>query len=490
MADNIVDITFTNVWMNDGIATHTGAFSTATLAIDYTTMTVSGGPLTFSANVGSTLPGIDGNSATFSSFSIIQPFPGFYLLTATDSLQPDVRMAMSWGPSQGGQEPTSFGASDVAVGIPPTVNYSQFVPGHNTIFPSTPCFAAGTLIRTPAGDVAVETLKIGDLAMTASGELRPIKWIGHRDLDFRRHPDPRPAFPVRIAADAFGPNRPSQDLYLSPGHSVCVDLVGEVFIPAGYLINGATIAQIEVDEVSYWHVELDSHDVLLANNLPAESYMAMGNRGFFEERRGLLPAIEEERERTHADFCRPVVLDGPVLAFARQRLETQAEAIGWTRSFETDLHLLVDGKVRRPLSEGDAAVFMFPAAARDVRLASTTFVPAHIGVGDKRDLGICLFGLTFAGSGGGSRRVSIDDARLCEGIYDCETQSGTRWRWTKGELVLDPQFWADMTGHVALFVEHSSAATRRWNAPSERIGSARPAETASGKRERRLYSVG
>ena len=70
MADTIVDITFTNVQMNDGTATHTGMFSTATLAIDYTTMTVSGGPLTFSANPGSTLPGIVGNTATFSSFSI------------------------------------------------------------------------------------------------------------------------------------------------------------------------------------------------------------------------------------------------------------------------------------------------------------------------------------------------------------------------------------------------------------------------------------
>jgi hypothetical protein len=132
---------------------------------------------------------------------------------------------------------------------------------------------------------------------------------------------------------------------------------------------------------------------------------------------------------------------------------------------------------------------VFPAAARDVRLASTTFVPAHIGVEDPRELGICLFGLTFAGSEGGSRRVSVDDARLCEGIYGGEGKGGAEWRWTKGELVLDPQFWADMTGHVAVFVEHNSAATRRWNAPSERTESTRPAEIASGKRERRLYSV-
>ena len=57
MADTIVDITFTNVQLNDGNSSHTGMFSTSTLAIDYTTMTVSGGPLTFSAIGGSSLPG-------------------------------------------------------------------------------------------------------------------------------------------------------------------------------------------------------------------------------------------------------------------------------------------------------------------------------------------------------------------------------------------------------------------------------------------------
>ena len=197
--------------------------------------------------------------------------------------------------------------------------------------------------------------------------------------------------------------------------------------------------------------------------------MDMDNRAFFEDETVGLEGLDRSNGKTHEDFCRPVAVGGQVLAFARERLIARAEAIGWTPEHDPNLRLLVDGQVRRPLSDGDTAVFMFPAAAGDVRLTSTTFVPAHIGVGDRRELGICLFGLTFAGSGGGSRRVSIDDARLCEGIHDGEAKSGTQWRWTKGELVLDPQFWADMTGHVAVFIEHSSAATRRWNAPSERI---------------------
>ena len=44
------------------------------------------------------------------------------------------------------------------------------------------------------------------------------------------------------------------------------------------LVNGTTITQVEVDEVTYWHVELDSHDVILAEGPPAESYLEMGNR--------------------------------------------------------------------------------------------------------------------------------------------------------------------------------------------------------------------
>jgi hypothetical protein len=165
-----------------------------------------------------------------------------------------------------------------------------------------------------------------------------------RDIEFRLRRKASPGLPIRIAADAFGPNRPSQDLYLSSGHSVCVDLLGEALIPVGNLVNGATIAQVEVDTISYWHVELESHDILIANNVPAESYLAMANRGFFEDPGAGLDAFDEGCDRTHADFCRPVVLEGPVLDFVRQRLLALAEATGWTRSFETDLHLLVDGE--------------------------------------------------------------------------------------------------------------------------------------------------
>ena len=86
---------------------------------------------------------------------------------------------------------------------------------------------------------------------------------------------------MRIAAHAFAENRPARDLVVSPGHSIAVDLLGEVLIPASSLINGTTIRQESAERVTYWHVELESHDLLVTENLPTESYLDMGNRGFF-----------------------------------------------------------------------------------------------------------------------------------------------------------------------------------------------------------------
>ena len=77
-------------------------------------------------------------------------------------------------------------------------------------------FVAGTLIRRPEGEVVVEDLQVGDLVLTSSGEARPVKWIGHRNIDCRAHSGASAIHPIRIAVDAFGANRPSQDLFLSP----------------------------------------------------------------------------------------------------------------------------------------------------------------------------------------------------------------------------------------------------------------------------------
>ena len=155
---------------------------------------------------------------------------------------------------------------------PPSVDISVAAPV---------CFAAGVLIRIVAGDRAVEDLRVGDLVVTSSGTHRPVRWLGHRMIDCRSNP--LKSWPVRIARDAFGTDMPTRDLYVSPEHSLCVSVADtEVLIPAEKLVNGSTVAFAPTDTVTYWHVELDSHDILLANGLPAESFLEMGaNRRFF-----------------------------------------------------------------------------------------------------------------------------------------------------------------------------------------------------------------
>jgi hypothetical protein len=193
----------------------------------------------------------------------------------------------------------------------------------------------------------------------------------------------------------------------------------------------------------------------------------MANRGFFEDQRGLLPAMLEGRERTHADFCRPVVTEGPVLSFVRQRLKERAEAAGWTSSRDADLRLMVDGEVHRAVEEGETATFRFPASARDVRLLSNTFIPALVGHGgDSRELGVSLTALSFSGDQCEHRAVPLDDERLNGGVYPQEGRDGVAWRWTKGDLPLSSDFWDGLSGNVALNITFNNVnATRRWVAP-------------------------
>jgi hypothetical protein len=127
---------------------------------------------------------------------------------------------------------------------------------------------------TPTGEVAVETLKIGDLLTTENGESRPIRWIGRREIARdARSGFPLDALPVRIARDTFGGGSPSRDLFVSGAHLLHLN---GVLIAAASLINGTTIAQIApgVALLRYFHVEFDRHDVVLAEGAPCDSLLA------------------------------------------------------------------------------------------------------------------------------------------------------------------------------------------------------------------------
>jgi Hint domain len=184
------------------------------------------------------------------------------------------------------------------------------------------CFAEGTCLDTSEGPVPVESLRVGDLVLTADGSSRPVCWIGHRRIDLARHPDPAAARPVRVLAHAFGPGLPRRDLWLSPDHAVFVD---DVLIPIKCLLNGGTIKQMPAGAITYYHVELAEHDVLLAEGLPAESYLDTGDRANFDNA-GALVALHPDfvTVRREANSCAPVIVTGPALRAVRDRLDGHA----------------------------------------------------------------------------------------------------------------------------------------------------------------------
>ncbi len=186
-----------------------------------------------------------------------------------------------------------------------------------------PCFVAGTLLAMRDGAMAVQDIRPGMRALTASGGMRRVIWVGHRTLTLNGG---SAGAPILIRAHAFAPNQPARDLALSPDHAV---FHAGVLIPAHLLVNGRSIVRARCRSVAYWHVELERHDIMLAENLPVESYLDTGNRHQFEARgreAGGREAGGRVVRRPPAPPCAPLVLGGAALTRARRHVLVQAAA--------------------------------------------------------------------------------------------------------------------------------------------------------------------
>lgn len=148
----------------------------------------------------------------------------------------------------------------------------------DSLFFTPLCFTAGTRIATPSGEVAVEMLKKGDLVLTVSGEAKPIRWLGRSDVS-ARFADPLKSAPIRILAGAFGENLPARDLRPSPAYAV---FLNSVLVEAQAMVNNVTVLREHIPEdFSYYHIELDSHELLLAEGMAAESFVDNVDRVHF-----------------------------------------------------------------------------------------------------------------------------------------------------------------------------------------------------------------
>ena len=339
------------------------------------------------------------------------------------------------------------------------------------------CYLRGTHILTETGEVLVENLKIGDVVVTPSGAQRPVRWIGCRYFDLTRHPAPERVQPIRIRADAFAAGVPHRDLLLSPDHAVLRD---GVLVPARLLVNGASIVrETQCGAFTYYHVELDSHDILLAENLQAESYLDTGNRGMFQNGNlplTLHPDLTNDQARREAESCAPFADDPERVEPIWRELAGRAMHLGWHLPPEPEttddpaLYLFVAGRRVAPMSvvQG-SAIFLLPQSDAEVRLVSRSAVPGETRpwVADGRRLGVMLAGLTLR-SGERVSQIPLDHPAFGEGWWAAEWHGPTVLRrWTDGNAVI-PIPAADLLAVGPCLLEVETAATLFYPVPAAR----------------------
>ncbi len=178
-------------------------------------------------------------------------------------------------------------------------------------------------------------------------------------------------------------------------------------IPAKTLVNGCNIVQLDVATVTYYHVELPEHAILLAEKTPAESYLDTGNHGVFGDRTAAVvvhPDLAQLRRETGS--CAPLVETGPLVEGIRADILWRA-----------DVELTADAGLQIRYVDEAALI-----ESRTAIPAEVTFSPV-----DRRVLGVKIAALRIDG-----RAVPLDHPELVDGWHDAE-EGG---RWTSGAAVV------------------------------------------------------
>jgi hypothetical protein len=328
--------------------------------------------------------------------------------------------------------------------------------------PYIPCYMNGSSIRSAAGDVAVEDLRAGDkVVVVRKGRkrLEPVKWIGRTAVDLSTHAHVEDAAPIRIRANAIAKGKPARDLFLSPEH--CLIIKGRC-VSAKLLVNGGSIVS-ERDHApfTYYHIELEKHGILLAENTPAESYLDTGNRSVFDNSgspRVVHPTftLNASAERWLTDACAPLANAAEVEAIWT-RLAKRSVTIGYRipeviTVGDADVRIVADGTVIVAASARDSRyVFMVPPGVSTVSLMSRFCIPSDKmspGQRDTRRLGVRVNWIAIR-SGEAETILAADHPALRDGWHEVEGQARSIWRWTDGAATIP---WENVAGAAILTV--------------------------------------
>jgi antigen 43 len=342
------------------------------------------------------------------------------------------------------------GASHITLQIPGSLGGGfQFSHGAFGTDITTICFCRGTMIDTPQGQVAVENLAVGARVTTLGyHNTRIITWIGKGKV-LATSGQRSAATPVIVRKGALADNVPNQDLHLTKGHSLFID---GVLIPVEFLVNHKTIVWDDLaQEVEIYHVELDQHDVLLANGAPAESYRDDGNRWLFQN------ANSGWDLPPQAPYA-PVLTGGPVVDEVWHQLLDRAGPTELASLIhDADLHLIVDGMRVDARERTDVAhVFRLPFQPKSVIIGSRAAAPAELGFArDPRCLGAALQRVTIQ-QGAKFMLINADDERLTAGFHDYEPVENIRWTDGYAELPIQAFARFDEGAEVAVHLGGST----------------------------------
>ncbi len=310
----------------------------------------------------------------------------------------------------------------------------------------TTCFLAGSMIRTPEGDVAVESLRLGSTVLAfVNGEAveRTVTWAGRAHMLARAGlSDAEAGYPVRILKDALAEGVPYKDMLVTPEH--CLFLNGG-FVPARMLVNGrSVIYDRSLPSYDYFHVETAEHSVIMADGMLTESYLDTGNRHSFRQN-GTVVSFGGRTRNWNDDAAAPLVVSRDVVEPIFRQIEARAIEAGLESTIQAPaltedagLHLVTSTgqTIHQVRTANGRAMFMIPSDVTEVHLVSRTFRPSEtVGpfVDDRRQLGVLVGEVTLFDSG---NTIRIDQHLTDAGLAGWDVQDDAAARWTNGNALL------------------------------------------------------
>jgi len=314
---------------------------------------------------------------------------------------------------------------------------------------TTPCYLPGSMIRTPEGGKAVETLEIGDELVvwdptTASEKVEAIVWVGTRKVVAQPHlADDLSNYPVRILKDALSDGVPYKDMLITAEH--CLFFEGK-FVPARMLVNRRSIFyDHDLTVFDVYHVETARHSVLIADGVLSESFLNTENHKTFHQS-SKVASLRPERAMTWAeDAAVPLGVNREFVEPLSRRIEARASAAGITQrdaapelTEDADLHLVTDtGMSIRPAREHNGRVmFMIPTGVQSVRIASNASRPSDVigpFVDDRRYFGVAVGEIMIFASGHTHTITTHLTDKELDGWNTLEWEDT---RWTSGNGLL------------------------------------------------------